>query len=88
MSSYLKKGWLMRLVLQVLSVPVSLIAAWLWLRASQQPPPAFVVLDSRSGGPVSGDFQAWARSSAKWNSWAARCTAGAVVLQAASGFWR
>jgi hypothetical protein len=78
----------MRLALQVLSVAVSLIAAWLWWRASQQPPPAFVVLDSRSGRPVSGDFQAWAQSSARRNSWAARCTAVAVVLQAASSAWR
>jgi hypothetical protein len=78
----------MRLALNVVSVAASLLAAWLWWRASQQPPPALVRLEDRSGGTVSGDFQAWARSSAQWNSWAARCTAAAVVLQAASGFSR
>ena len=78
----------MRLALQVLSVAVSLVAAWLWARASSPPPKAFVTLQDRGGGLVSGDYQAWARSSAKWNSWAARCTAFAVVLQAASSFWR
>jgi len=65
----------MRLALQLVSVVVSLLAAWLWLRASRLPPPL-------------SSFEKWAASSARWNSWAARCTAVAVVLQAASGVWR
>jgi hypothetical protein len=74
----------MRLALQVLSVVVSLLAAWLWWRASQQPPPTSFEL--RFSGEMDQGFQGWVRSSARANSWAARCTAAAVVLQAASGF--
>ncbi len=54
----------MRLALQVLSVVVSLLAAWLWARASSPPPKAFVTLQDRGGGLVSGDYQAWARCTA------------------------
>jgi len=74
----------MRLALQVFSLGVSLLAAWLWLCGSRQPrPPAM------SAGEVP-DLSVYEgmRSSARWNSWAARCTAVAVVLQAASGLWR
>ena len=74
----------MRLAFQVLSAAVSLVAAWLWWRASQQPhPPAMTV-----NGVPDISVHEWMRSSAQWNSWAARCTAVAVVLQAASGVWR
>ena len=78
----------MRLVLQVLSVVVSLVAAWLWWRASQQPPPGSFDLRTTETSDLDAGFQQWVRSSAQWNSWAARCTAAAVVLQAASGFCR
>ncbi len=78
----------MRLGLQLVSAAVSLLAAWLWLRASQPPPPLFVPLKDRSTPTASGRFELWVDSSARANSWAARCTAVAVVLQAASGFWR
>ena len=74
----------MRLVLQLASVVVSLVAAWLWWRASQQPPPAEVM----ASGSIGGALERWLSSSARANSWAARCTAVAVVLQAASGVWR
>ena len=74
----------MRLALQLVSVVVSLVAAWLWLRASQQPPAAEVM----ASGSIGRALEHWLSSSAKWNSWAARCTAVAVVLQAASGVWR
>jgi len=65
----------MRLALQVISAVVSFLAASLWWRASQLPPPLF-------------SFEEWVRSSARANSWAALCTGMAVVLQAASGVWR
>ncbi len=78
----------MRLALQVLSVVVSLFAAWLWWRASQPPPPLFIALQDRTTGTASGNFEEWVRSSARANGLAARCTAAAVLLQAASGFWR
>ena len=74
----------MRLVLQMLSVAVSLGAAWLWLRASSPPPPPNITMD----GSIGLALENWLSSSARANSWAARCTAAAVVLQAASGFWR
>jgi len=77
----------MRLALQVLSVAVSLVAAWLWLRASQQPPSTAFAMRISESGELDPGLQRWARSSARWNSWAARCTAFAVVLQAASGAW-
>ena len=74
----------MRLTLQLVSLVVSLLSAWLWWRASQQPhPPAMTV-----NGVPDISVHEWLRSSAQWNSWAARCTAFAVVVQAASGFWR
>jgi hypothetical protein len=79
----------MRLAFQVLSVVAALVAAWLWWRASQPPPPLYVGFKEREGiGTPQEQFERWARSSARWNGWAARCTAFAVVLQAASGFWR
>jgi len=74
----------MRLVFQVLSAAVSLVAAWLWLRASSPPPPPNITMD----GSIGRALESWLSSSARANSWAARCTAVAVVLQAASGFWR
>ena len=74
----------MRLALQVLSVAVALLAAWLWARASRQPPPPHITID----GSIGQALEEWMHSSAERNSWAARCTAVAVVLQAASGFWR
>ena len=78
----------MKLALQVVSAAVSLLAAWLWWRASQQPPPASFELRIATPAELDQGFQRWVRSSARWNSWAARCTAAAVVLQAASGVWR
>jgi hypothetical protein len=74
----------MRLALQVLSVVVSLLAAWLWWRASSPPPPPNITWD----GSIGQALEEWMRTSARANSWAARCTAVAVVLQAASAFWR
>ena len=76
----------MRLALQVLSLVVSLVAAWLWARASQQPPPTAFEMRLTATGELDPGFQNWVRSSARANSWAARCTAVAVVLQATSGF--
>jgi len=78
----------MRLALQLLSVAVSLLAAWLWWRASQPPPPGSFALLIKESADLDEGFQNWVRSSARANGWAARCTAVAVVLQAASGFWR
>ena len=74
----------MRLALLVLSVVVALLAAEFWRRASQAPPRPEV----RTSGSIGHAFEEWVRSSARWNRWAARCTAVAVVLQAASSFWR
>ena len=73
----------MRLALQLLSVAVSLLAAGLWWCGSRQPRPPAI-----SAGEVP-DLSVYEgmRSSARWNSWAVRCTALAVVLQAASGLW-
>ncbi|PYP05770.1 MAG: hypothetical protein DMD25_14205 [Gemmatimonadetes bacterium] len=70
----------MRLTLQLLSVVMSLVSAWLWWRASRQPPPTS--FEVRHTGELDQGFQGWVRSSARANSWAARCTALAVVLQA------
>ena len=39
----------MRLALQVLSVVVSLLAAWLWARASSPPPPPDITMDGSIG---------------------------------------
>ena len=72
----------MRLTLQLVSVVVSLVAAWLWARASRQPPPPNITWD----GSIGQALEEWMRSSARANSWAARCTAVAVVLQAAAVF--
>jgi len=74
----------MRLALQLISVAVSLVAAWLWWRASSPPPAPRITAD----GSIGRALENWLKSSAQWNSWAARCTAVAVVLQAASSFWR
>ena len=76
----------MRLALQVLSVAVALLAAWLWWRASRQPPPTS--FEVRHTGELDLGFQRWVRSSARANSWAARCTAVAVVLQATTNVRR
>lgn len=78
----------MRLALQSVSVAVSLLAAGLWWRASQQPPPTAFEMRLTASGELDPGLQRWMRSSARANSWAARCTAAAAVLQAASGFWR
>jgi hypothetical protein len=74
----------MRLVLQIVATLAALLAAEFWRRASQQPPPPNITWD----GSIGQALEEWMRSSAVWNRWAARCTAVAVALQAASGFWR
>ena len=74
----------MRLALQVLSVVLALLAAESWRRASQAPPPPNITID----GSIGEALEEWMASTARWNRWAARSTAVAVVLQAASGFWR
>ena len=76
----------MRLPLQFVSVAVALLAAWLWWRASQQPPPTS--FEVRHTGELDQGFQRWVRSSARANSWAARCTGAAVLLQAVANLAR
>lgn len=73
----------MRLALQLVSVAVALLAAWLWARASEQPPPPNITWD----GSIGQALEEWMRTSARANKRAALCTAVAVLLQAASGFW-
>jgi len=74
----------MRLALQIVAALAALLAAEFWRRASQAPPRPEVMMS----GSIGRAFEEWVRSSAEWNRWAARCTGVAVVLQAASGFWR
>ena len=74
----------MRLVLQLASVVVSLVAAWLWWRASQRPPAPEVTAD----GSIGRALEEWMRTSATANQLAALCTGAAVLLQALGGLWR
>jgi len=71
----------MRLALQIVATLAALLAAEFWRRASQAPPRPEV----RTSGGIGHAFEEWVRSSAMWNRWAARSTAVAVALQAASG---
>ncbi len=68
-----------------LGVAVFLVAAWLWARASQQPPPGSFDLRIRESADLDDGLQNWVRSSARANSWAARSSPHLVTLEARPG---
>jgi hypothetical protein len=60
----------MRLALNVTSATLYVVAAWLWWRAPQTPPPPGVTAD----GSIGRAFGDWVRAGARTNRRAALCT--------------